>query len=353
MNGAVPSGLSSWCDDEIFRGATTIPRDKDNETLAQDALHWLIASRDEPGDAALQERLRIWRATSPAHERAWQEAERTWDALGDLPAASESKPQQRKGGRQSASATMRAASRPRGRRVTATAIGLIAACLCIAYLPVVMIWFSADHRTGTAETRQIRLEDGSTVYLGADSAIKLAYAPERRRIHLLSGQAYFDVAPDRNRPMTVVSGDVETTVLGTAFDVRMQSSSVAVAVNHGRVAVARADDARDAGPVLRAGDWARVADGTAIERGTGAADAAGSWRSGTLIVTDETVADMIDEIRRYYRGKIVVLNAGLGHERVTGVFKLNDPLAALRAVAEANGGAVRQISPWLTVVYRN
>jgi transmembrane sensor len=70
------------------------------------------------------------------------------------------------------------------------------------------------------------------------------------------------------------------------------------------------------------------------------------------VANDRTVADIVDELRRYHRGTIVIADGGLARERTTGVYKLGDPAKALRAVASAHGATVRQISPWLVVLSR-
>ena len=341
-------------------GDKTIHPDDDDQNLSREALHWLIVLQEEPDDPRLHERFRAWLATSPDHERAWREAERVWNTLGDVPAEAqttssvqrEPQPPYRSGRTADRIASTRTAAEPvrpsRMRWVGGLGAGLLAASLVIAYLPEISIWLSADYITGTAEVRQIRLEDGSNVYLGAGSALKLAFAPGSRRVSLLAGQAYFEVAPDRARPFTVESGDVETTVLGTAFDVRVLNSGVTVAVEQGRVAVAGSTGTKtldELGP----GDWTRLTLDGQKELGTGAA--AGSWRQGDLIVSDEVIADVVDELRRYYGGKIVLMSGDLARQRVTGVYKLGDPISALRAVAEAHGATVREISPWLVVVY--
>ncbi|MCJ2182560.1 TonB family protein [Novosphingobium sp. 1949] len=61
---------------------------------------------------------------------------------------------------------------------------------------------SADALTTTATTRIVRLEDGSRVHLAPDSAI----GPAKRRVHLLRGEAWFDVHRDRARPFEVEAG---------------------------------------------------------------------------------------------------------------------------------------------------
>jgi transmembrane sensor len=230
------------------------------------------------------------------------------------------------------------------------AAGLAAALSVVILQPAISVWLRADYSTGVAETRQIRLQDGSIAFLGADSAIEVAYDASRRRIRLLSGQAYFEVQKDSARPFHVEAGTVDTVDLGTAFDVRLRPDGVSVAVNQGSVAVTSPVTSQALATPLVAGDWVRVEWGGAVRRGTDAPELAGGWRSGMLAVKDEAITDVIDEIGRHYRGKIIIASGELGAKRVTGVYDLKKPVDAIHAVAQALGAHARQVSPWLIVV---
>lgn len=63
-----------------------------------------------------------------------------------------------------------------------------------------------------------QLPDGSMATLAPNSRLSFQQDPIRdiRRI-LLTGQALFDVAPDRSKPFTVYSGEIVITALGTQF----------------------------------------------------------------------------------------------------------------------------------------
>ena len=63
------------------------------------------------------------------------------------------------------------------------------------------------------------LSDGTRVWLNADS--ELEYPVEfvkKERIVKLSGEAYFEVAPNPEQPFIVEAGGIQTRVLGTAFN---------------------------------------------------------------------------------------------------------------------------------------
>jgi transmembrane sensor len=63
------------------------------------------------------------------------------------------------------------------------------------------------------------------------------------------------------------------------------------------------------------------------------------------------MADVVDDLRRYFAGSIVLVDADLAARRVTGVYNLADPVGALRAIVGAHGGSVRQVSPWLLLAF--
>jgi transmembrane sensor len=67
----------------------------------------------------------------------------------------------------------------------------------------------------------IELPDGTKVWLNADSRIKYDdnYGKENREL-TLTGEAYFDVAHDAQKPFILHTGKMDIKVLGTAFNVK-------------------------------------------------------------------------------------------------------------------------------------
>jgi transmembrane sensor len=87
------------------------------------------------------------------------------------------------------------------------------------------------------EIRTVERDDGSTVYLGSGSALDTNFGPDRRRLDLSQGEAWFEVAPDPSRPFVVRAGDGTATALGTVYDVKHVNGRVQVTVIEGRVEV--------------------------------------------------------------------------------------------------------------------
>ncbi|HYE37039.1 FecR family protein [Methylocaldum sp.] len=93
----------------------------------------------------------------------------------------------------------------------------------------------ADFRTAKGEIRAVLLPDGSRATLNADSAVALRFEDSVRRIELLRGEAFFEVAKDTARPFVVASGEGETKAVGTTFTVRQSKEKTEVAMLEGVV----------------------------------------------------------------------------------------------------------------------
>lgn len=96
------------------------------------------------------------------------------------------------------------------------------------------------YRNATRRAQRIALPDGSLVSLGPGSSLRYAtgFAGPRRAVYF-SGDAFFKVSKNPDRPFLVFTSQVVTTVLGTSFRVQAVEGSpnATVTVREGRVAV--------------------------------------------------------------------------------------------------------------------
>ncbi len=131
-------------------------------------------------------------------------------------------------------------------KIAASLLILIAVGAGIWFFPdteqpaVVEVILQVIKRTGKGEKLNVRLPDGSQVKLNANSVLTApARFEEGSRQVKLEGEALFDVRKDQDRPFTILSGQVQTRVLGTSFNVRayQEEQTVEVAVVNGRVGV--------------------------------------------------------------------------------------------------------------------
>jgi transmembrane sensor len=304
----------------------------------RDATDWLIRLQDEPDDGDLRREFETWHGASSDHAAAWAEVAQAYELIGEAtrPIVVVLQP--------------RHAPRQRIRLGLGLAAAALAAAVAVFWLPDLMLRARADYATATGEWRTVRLADGSSVTLGPHSAIDADLTGADRRLRLLAGRAFFEVVHDPARPFTVEAHGVRTTVLGTGFDVELGPDDASVAVEHG---IVRVDYPAAANPVSRrlwAGDWVRIGwDGAAID-GSEAPEQVASWRDGHLVVDDQPVSTVVEALRASYSGLILVTGGALDGKRVTGVYDLHAPAAALDALAQAHHAHVTHLAPWLMVL---
>ncbi|WP_430436106.1 FecR family protein [Oceanibaculum nanhaiense] len=313
-----------------------------HDPIWEQALDWLFQLQARPEDSALKEAFEIWLCADPRHAEAWRGASLTWQAMGAVTPAHVERWQ---GTAQPAPRTKRRIVRP------VAAVLALAACLAL-WLATGALWPEGDYRAATGQTRQLVLADGSTVMLESGSALDVAYESGHRAVRLLSGQAFFEVAPDAHRPFNVNAGGVSVTVVGTAFDVELTDRAVRVAVQQGQVEVSAGVENQSAA-LLSPGEALRIYRGTGLaeRHNIGTSDIA-AWRSGQLVVDGISVGEAVDRLRRYHRGLILLQDDALAAQKVTGVYDLTDPASALAAILRPHGGTVTQITPYLLILDR-
>jgi len=78
-----------------------------------------------------------------------------------------------------------------------------------------------NYTTNGAERKRITLPDGTVIVLNAKSSLKLNndFNINNREVTLI-GEAFFDVAHDKNKPFRVLTSDFDINVLGTIFNVK-------------------------------------------------------------------------------------------------------------------------------------
>lgn len=77
---------------------------------------------------------------------------------------------------------------------------------------------------------QIRLPDGSAIWLNASSSLKypVSFNGAKERKVELKGEGYFEVAKDKTKPFIVTSGNQDVKVLGTHFNINAYKDEACV-----------------------------------------------------------------------------------------------------------------------------
>ncbi|MBL4801614.1 MAG: FecR domain-containing protein [Emcibacter sp.] len=318
------------------------------------ASEWLVALNEDPDDIGLRTRFEVWLSESPAHTKDWAEMTYTHQVIGRV-------------GKQVGSLERNCVTELSSpvfkdqRKSFRTGIykhlfaaGIaVAACFLLFLLPSLMIQIEADYITSVGKQKTVRLEDGSSIHLGPESAVTVDYTGKERRIRLLKGRAFFEVTPNAARPFRVASNEIETTVLGTTFDVRLHEQGADVGVRSGHVRVNHPATSPPMCESLEKGEWIQVGWNGNVRRGSRPAAQIGIWQQGHIIAKDRSVAEVIDEIRPWYHGIIILRGDILARQPLTGVYNVSDPVEAVRAIATAQGARMLHISPWVLVISGN
>lgn len=319
----------------------------ESSTIDDIALNWFALLRNEASPAQRAE-FETWIAASPAHRAAYRRAESLWAATGDASLRAADRDAEALSRHLDAIKThRRRKSLRKGGTVVAGILGLALVTGIWFERPHLLQDLRADIVTGRGERRTVALPDGSSLLVDADSALVTDLSPRGRRVTLLRGGAFFAVART-GAPFVVEAGGGEITVVGTRFDVRTAEQGSIVTVSEGKVTVAA--PGRNAAALLEKGQQIRFdAKGAEPPRSVDL-DEAMSWHDGRFAFYQARLGDVIDEIRRYRKGRIVVLDPELANRRVTGSFSLDDPDQALESLRATVGFAVSRLGPRLIVL---
>ncbi|WP_291076073.1 FecR family protein [Hyphomonas sp.] len=281
------------------------------------AARWHAELQAPDVDKDIWDAFLAWEAADPANAAAYAEIERAVELLDQTSLAG-------------------AGERPaRGR----TSILLLAgAALAAALLLTLFVSgmaqpgvppFEETYVTEIGERREIRLADGSEIHLNTNSALELRFTKDARQLHLLRGQARFDVAPEP-RPFEVRAGPTGTRAHGTAFDIRLDEDEVRIALIEGRVTIS----SENTDPVdLSPGQQALVAPDTPLTVSKADLDAISQWQTGKLYFDNVPLAKAIAEMNRYSTTQILIEDTDLAAERISGVFETGKPEAFANALA--------------------
>ena len=294
------------------------------------ALQWLSVLHDQP-DSGDQATFSRWLHADPAHAEAYAQAQVVWElseVAGNTLANEEALVMQRYLSQMNVS---------RRHRLARWSSGLaVAACLLLmvgvfaGWQP--MRWLNdlgADYVSAPGQVRTLTLADQSEVTLGADSAIAVNFSGNERHVELRRGVAFFHVT-HTGQPFVVDADGGEARVLGTEFEVRLQSGGAQVTVLSGRVGVKA--DKQAPQQILTADQQVAYAAGTAdtVHRVDSLAQL--GWRTGWLTYYKTPLADVVADLKRYYPGQIVLLNAQLGERRISGSFPSQDPQTVINSL---------------------
>lgn len=301
-------------------------------SVAREAAHWLMCLHSGQATEAQRQAWARWRSADPAHELAWQRAERLGEKLNRLPPA----------------AGLQVLDRPQrqpGRRAVIGRLALLLAAVPTGHLAW-RSWeawgpaWTASHQTATGERRSIVLADGTRVQLNTATALDVVFSagPQGERLLVLHrGELLIETGADpdqpalHHRPFVVQTRHGRIRALGTRFLVRQLAAdgSSQVAVQRSAVEIQPARAASQA-LIVQAGHQASF-DDAGLHATEDADPHAAAWSRGLLLASNQRLADFIAELGRYRPGRLHCAPE-VAELRISGAFQLDNTDAVLAAL---------------------
>jgi transmembrane sensor len=170
--------------------------------------------------------------------------------------------------------------------------------------------------TFKGEQHQLVLPDGSHIWLNASSSITFPVAfNAKERVVKITGEVYFEVAPDKKKPFIVKSKGQQVEVLGTHFNVNTYSDEPEIKTTLFEGAV-RIRTASSLAITLKPGDQAILSKGV-LTSGRPDLEEVIAWKNGYFMFEDEDIASIMRKVSRWYNVE-VVYQGDLPQDKFTG-----------------------------------
>lgn len=309
--------------------------------LKKEAIAWVIRLQNASLSQEDRRAFEAWYAQSPQHVLMYRKVSSVWESP-EL----------------NATAAVVAGSRPSwlnakaalSLRWSVVAVACVVLVGVLAYHFDVAIRWQADYRTGSGERRTVELPDRSIATLNTQSAMALSFDGNTRRVRLLKGEALFNVQRDVGRPFIVESADAAVRAIGTAFIVRTEPGRDQVTVIEGSVEVGARQESHPQAAVS-SGSQIRMERGQLGNPYAVNMSAASAWLRGRLVVNGAPFEQVLEELRRYHPGTIVLWNRQVAKIEVTGTYNVDDPATALALLAKTVPVSVVGMADRLVILF--
>ncbi len=215
----------------------------------------------------------------------------------------------------------------------------LSAAACIAFVSIVGISYSLFHNgknvaapmhyqtvnVKKGEKQMLVLTDGTQVWLNSESSLTfpMEFSAEKRTVRF-TGEAFFKVAKNPERPFIISSPRTITRVLGTRFNLRdyQNEEKSELVVEEGKVSFS--DQRKNVGLILSANQKGildtknKVSSRENVSQSTKYTD----WKENKLVLDDITLEEIAPILERWYNIRVIAPKE-LNKERYKGRF--NNP----------------------------
>lgn len=182
---------------------------------------------------------------------------------------------------------------------------------------------------------QITLPDGTKVWLNAASSLTYpaSFASLKERRVILTGEGYFEVAPNKTVPFRVETPNQEIEVVGTHFNVNsyLDEPLERTTLMEGAVKVTKGNSSR----LLKPGQEAMIKE--SIQLIDADLSAALAWKNGEFVFNDESLESIMRKVARWYDVEVVYDGVDI-HEEYGGGVSRYDHVSKVLKKLELTGG---------------
>lgn len=195
-------------------------------------------------------------------------------------------------------------------------------------------------------TYQVRLPDGSTVWLNAASSITYNAPGNNNQAYRnvsLKGEAYFEVSKDKDHPFIVSTQQQSVEVLGTHFNISAYSDdqSVKTSLLEGSVRVSpiavRGSATKD---ILLKPNQQSVLNSNGIYVAKADMNEAIAWKNGEFAFANENLENIMQKVARWYDVEVIYTDKKLAVKPFSGTIskykKVSQILCLLEATKEVS-----------------
>ncbi|MGF7233082.1 FecR family protein [Arachidicoccus sp.] len=179
---------------------------------------------------------------------------------------------------------------------------------------------------------QLKLPDGTEVWLNAGSSITYptCFSGKTRQVHI-TGEVYFEVTKNREKPFIVTTGDMSITVLGTHFNVNAYAdeSTIRTTLLEGRVKVSNALNGQNI--FIKPGQQSQLSKSGNIKVVKVNVDEAVAWKNGSFQFDKTDISELMRQVSRWYNISIKY-DGPMTPDCFTGVIPRNLTLNELLAI---------------------
>lgn len=174
------------------------------------------------------------------------------------------------------------------------------------------------------------LSDGTKLWLNAAS--RVVYPPvfeKTNREIYIEGEAYMEVSPDKDRPFTVKTKQLDINVLGTSFNISAyeEETSQTIVLISGSVTVKTKNEQKSVETILSPNQLFLLTGEKTQIRNVNVKNYI-SWKEGYYIYKSETLAHILNRLSNYY-GITIEFDDVVGNMRYSGKMDMKEDIESV------------------------